>query len=51
MFTFSFGSAFASLPWTGEATSKYLTEENDYTAIFDAAGTRKFDTSVLKKSL
>ncbi len=39
MFTFSFGSAFASLPWTGEATSKYLTEENDYTAIFDAAGT------------
>ena len=38
MFTFSFGSAFASLPWTGEATSKYLTEENDYTAIFDAAG-------------
>ncbi len=37
MFTFSFGSAFASLPWTGEATSKYLTEENDYTAT--AAGT------------
>ena len=39
MFTFSFGSAFASLPWTGEATSKYLTEENDYTATVDAAGT------------
>ena len=38
MFTFSFGSAFASLPWTGEATSKYLTEENDYTATVDAAG-------------
>ena len=39
MFTFSFGSAFATVSWTGEATSKYLTEENDYTAIFDAAGT------------
>ena len=39
MFTFSFGSAFASLPWTGEATSKYLTEENDYTATVDGAGT------------
>ena len=39
MFTFSFGSAFASLPWTGEATSKYLTEENDYTATVGADGT------------
>ena len=36
MFTFSFGSAFASLPWTGEATSKYLTEENDYTSTVTA---------------
>ena len=24
MFTFSFGSAFATVSWTGEATSKYL---------------------------
>ena len=30
MFTFSFGSAFASLPWTGEATSKTLNEAKDY---------------------
>ena len=36
MFTFSFVSAFASLPWTGEATSKYLTEENDYTSTVTA---------------
>ena len=32
MFTFSFSSAFATLPWTGESTSKYLTAEDDYTA-------------------
>ena len=30
MFTFSFGSAFAAVSWTGEATSKYLTEAADY---------------------
>ena len=30
MFTFSFGSAFAAVSWTGEATSKYLTEGADY---------------------
>ena len=30
MFTFSFGSAFATVSWTGEATSKYLTEAGDY---------------------
>ena len=34
MFTFSFSSAFATLQWTGESTSKYLTAENDYTAAF-----------------
>ena len=33
MFTFSFGSAFATLSWTGEATNKYLTEEDDYKAV------------------
>ena len=32
MFTFSFGSAFATISWTGEATNKYLTEEGDYKA-------------------
>ena len=32
MFTFSFGSAFATVSWTGEATSKYLTEGADYNA-------------------
>lgn len=32
MFTFSFSSAFAAVEWTGEATSKYLTEAKDYTA-------------------
>ena len=30
MFTFSFSSAFAAVDWTGEATSKYLTEQGDY---------------------
>ena len=30
MFTFSFGTAFATVPWTGEATSKYLTVGADY---------------------
>ena len=30
MFTFSFGSAFATLPWTGEKTNAYLTEGSDY---------------------
>ena len=38
MFTFSFSSAFATLPWTGESTSKYLTAEDDYTAVV-ASGT------------
>ena len=32
MFTFSFGTAFATVPWTGEATSKYLTVDTDYIA-------------------
>ena len=32
MFTFSFGSAFATVSWTGEATNKYLTEGGDYKA-------------------
>ena len=32
MFTFSFGSAFATISWTGEATNKYLTQEGDYKA-------------------
>lgn len=32
MFTFSFGTAFATVPWTGEATSKYLTNDTDYLA-------------------
>ena len=32
MFTFSFSSAFATVDWTGEATSKYLTEKTDFTA-------------------
>ena len=41
MFTFSFGSAFASLPWTGEATSKYLTEEDDYKAAVTAGTVEK----------
>lgn len=43
MFTFSFSSAFASVSWTGEATSKYLTEAGDYdlesTLISTATGT------------
>ncbi len=30
MFTFSFGSAFATVSWTGEATSKTLNEAKDY---------------------
>ena len=30
MFTFSFGSAFATVSWTGEATSKTLNEAGDY---------------------
>ena len=30
MFTFSFGSAFATVSWTGEATSKTLNESGDY---------------------
>ena len=30
MFTFSFSSAFAAVDWTGETTSKYLTEQGDY---------------------
>lgn len=32
MFTFSFGSAFATVPWTGEKTNAYLTEAKDYTS-------------------
>ena len=30
MFTFSFGSAFATVSWSGEATSKTLNEAGDY---------------------
>ena len=45
MFTFSFGSAFATVSWTGEATSKYLTEAGDYdlTAATIADATKKGD--------
>ena len=31
MFTFSFSSAFATIDWVGEETSKYLTEKTDFT--------------------
>ena len=41
MFTFSFSSAFATINWVGESTSKYLTEKTDYLAPTKAVKAKK----------
>ena len=38
MFTFSFGSAFATVPWTGEKTNAYLTEAKEYASVAGEEG-------------